>query len=151
MSLGIVSGSIGHDKLPALNASRPGLSKTIIPGSLTHMFSNDLWVRKFVLDCADIYGLPTTSQGCMSSKDKFLFAFGLMSITTAMRRMDEAWRGMHKKVDPKDAAWEFCRRFYDKYNEQVVSSPQQDVNAGLPLSVTKKLRSLKSLPTGSVK
>ena len=153
MSLGVVSGSVGHDNLPARKAGVPGFSKAIIPGSLVHMFSNDLWVRRFVLDCADIFGLPSTSNACMSSKDKFMFAFGIMNITTAMRRMDSTWRGMHKKINTKDAAWEFCRRFYEKYDELVVPSPQDNnsVNRGIPMNIAKKLQTLKSLPSGSVK
>ena len=149
MSVGVISGSVGHDKVTKASSSTPGFSKKIIPGSLVHMFTNDLWVRRFVLDCADIFGLPSTQDACVSSKDKFMFAFGLMSITQAMRRMDSTWRGMHKKVNTKDAAWEFCRRFYEKYGELVITSPQNN-NAGVSLNIAKKIQKLRSLPSGSV-
>lgn len=150
MTLGITSGSIGYDR--QIEAPLPGLNKKIIPGSLTHMFTNDLWVRKFVLDCAELFGLPTTSKGCASKKDRFLFAYGLMSITGAMRRMDSTWRAMYKKkVDPKDAAWEFCRRFFEKYGEMVVVNPQAPPPkvASLPAMGSNPFRGLQSLPSGS--
>ena len=145
--LGITSGS--NLTLPGDSLSG-ALKKKPPPNSITDLFMTDLWVRRFVLDCADIFGVPSTSKACLSSKDKFLFAYGLMNITTAMRRMDSTWRGMHKKVDPKDAAWEFCRRFYEKYGDQVIPNSSEDTNAGIPIAVKKASRRFRSLPSGSI-
>ena len=151
ISSGITSGSISYDK-PVGDKLLGSLKKQIIPGSLTHMFSNDVWVRKFVLDITEIFGLPSTSQTCTSKKDRYLFAFGLMSVTAAMRRMDSTWRAMYKKkVDPKDAAWEFCRRFFERYGAMVIESPlphEQSVPGMQLLNVT-SLKKLQSLPSGS--
>ena len=145
--LGVTSGSNLNSYSDALTSP---LKKKPPPNSITDLFSTDLWVRKFVLDCADIFGIPSTAKGCMSSKDKFLFAFGLMHITTAMRRMDSTWRGMHKKVETKDAAWEFCRRFHEKYGDQVVPNSSEDTNAGIPVVVKKSTKRFRSLPSGSI-
>ena len=127
------------------------IQKQIIPGSLTDLFMSDLWVRRFVLDCADLFGVPSTSQGCVSKKDRILFTYGLMSITGAMRRMEYVWKPMHNKIDPADAAWEFCRRFHEKYGEMVVTNPTPGeplISKSTPLTLT-RLKSLRSLPSGS--
>lgn len=147
----INSGSIGYDRKAPNRMTPASTQKNIIPGSLTHLFTTDVWVRSFVLDCADIFGVPSTSETCVSKKDRLLFAYGLMSITSAMRRLDYVWKPMHNKVDPKDAAWEFCRRFHDKFGEMVVTSPTpgEPSHRGLPPLTVTRLKPSQSLPSGS--
>ncbi len=126
-------------------------SKTIMPGTLTYAFVNDVWVRAFVHECADIFGVPILSNLCVSATDRYMYTMGLMSITGAMRRMNDVWKGMHSKVEPKDAAWEFCRRFYEKYGSHVVDTSMEDDLKMLPMLAKKKLRRMRVLPTGSLK
>jgi hypothetical protein len=144
MEVKVVSGSnvqTGKDVVENL------VKKTIIPNSITDLYTNDVWVRTFIHECSDIFGVPTTSQTCYSKRDRFMYTYGLMCITSAMRRMDSTWRGMHKKVDAEQAAWEFCRRFHEKYNDLVVPDPSTGPGVAASLRIGSKLS--RSLPSGS--
>lgn len=146
MSTQSISGSI--DLQPSDRVVRTK-HKKIIRGSIAHAFLNDVWVRAFVHECIELFGFPATSSTCMSSKDKFFYTFSLMGVTSAMRRMPETWRGMHEKVEPDAAAWEFCRRFYEKYGHHVINREDEVGVKALPGLLKKSLKSFQVLPSGS--
>ena len=91
------------------------------------LMEQDVWVRTFMHECCRIFGAPCVSAECLSKTDRFLYTFALMGISTSMRRLSSVWKGMYKKVEPKDAAWEFCRRYYEKYKSMVVPDSSDEV------------------------
>ena len=108
------------------------------PKTVQQLLENDIWVRKFVNALCDLYGLPCSSRGLQSATERFMYAFALISITTSMRRMDTTWRGMHSKVEPGDAAWEFARRFHEKYGTMVIPDPTEFNKTSKILMTSKK-------------
>lgn len=84
------------------------------------LMEQDVWVRAFIHECCLVFGAPCVSSVCLSKADRFLYTFALISVSTSMRRLSSVWKGLYKKVEPKDAAWEFCRRYYEKFNTMVI-------------------------------
>ena len=108
--------------------------------AISVIMNEDVWVRTFIHECCVLYGMPCVSQECMSKQDRFQYAFALMSVSTSMRRMSDVWKSLYKKVNPKDAAWEFSRRFYEKHGKMIIpsSSEEMDMAAKLLPTLMKK-------------
>ena len=87
----------------------------------------DVWVRAFIHECCILYGMPCVANICISKTDRFQYAFGLMSVSTSMRRLPDVWKGMYAKVEPKEAAWEFSRRFYEKFNKMIIPTSSEEL------------------------
>jgi len=105
------------------------------------IMTQDVWVRTFMHECCVIYGVPCVADECMSKTDRFQYAFGLMSISTSMRRMPDVWKGLYGKVEPKEAAWEFCRRFYEKFNKMIIPTTSEELEVAsklIPTIIKKK-------------
>jgi hypothetical protein len=105
------------------------------------MMAEDVWVRRFMHECCLIFGMPCVAEECLTKTDRFKYAFSLMSVSTSMRRMAPTWKGMYKKMKPKEAAWEFNRRYFEKYGIMVIPSTSDDMDAAskvLPHLISKK-------------
>jgi len=107
----------------------------ILRGSIGDLYSNDRWVRAFMDECLLLWGLPCSSLGCMSQKDRTMFAWGMLHMTHAMKSRRDVWKGMRAKVEPKEAAWEFTRRFYEETNGESLIPCMPDSDPGT-LSLT---------------
>ena len=62
------------------------------------IMTQDVWVRTFMHECCDLYGMPCVAGVCMSKTDRFKYAFSLMSVSTSMRRMDDVWKSIFRKI-----------------------------------------------------
>ena len=98
--------------------------------SLGELYSNDRWVRAFMDECLLMWGLPCSTLGCISHKDRTLFAWGMIHMTHAMKCHNDVWQGMRDKVIPKVAAWEFNRRFYDATDGETLIPSMPESNPG---------------------
>ena len=109
------------------------------PKTIRMLLEDDIWVRKFVDAMCDLYGMPCSSRGLQSQTERFMYAFALISVTTSMRRMENTWRGLHGKVKPADAAWEFARRYHEKYKTMVIPQPSEyEKPEKVPITSNKK-------------
>ena len=87
---------------------------------LPEEFEHDVWVTKFVYELHDYYGLPSSAAACLSKPERMQFLWARIGIANAMNKFEDTWRGMRGKLEPKLAAEEFSRRFYDEYGKFVV-------------------------------
>jgi hypothetical protein len=110
-------------------------NKHVVPTPLGFLIENDVWVREFVHECCILFGMPCTLSECLTKSERYMYTFALMSVTAGMRRMDDVWRGMYKKVKPKVAAMEFARRFNSKYDKMLVARPAPHTVKQTPASV----------------
>ena len=109
--------------------------------SLPEEFDYDIWVTKFVYELHDFFGMPCNPQECSSKSAKMQFLWARMGISNAMNKLEPTWRAMRGKVEPKIAAEEFVRRYYNEYEKLVIEDiPDFFVNPNL-------VRGVKSLPS----
>ena len=83
-------------------------------------FDTDPWVAAFVCELFCFYGTPVSSEACFSKSDKIQHLWARIGISNALYLEEPMWRAMKDRVDPKKAAEEFSRRFYNLRNKMVV-------------------------------
>ena len=110
--------------------------------SLPEEFDYDVWVTKFVYELHDFFGMPSNPQECSSKSAKMQFLWARMGISNAMSKSESTWRAMRGKVDPKIAAEEFVRRYYNEYDKLVIGDvPDFFINPNRLKGATKSLPS----------
>ena len=120
--------------------------------SLPEEFDYDVWVTKFVYELHDFFGMPANPQECDSKSAKMQFLWARMGISNAMNKLESTWRAMRGKVDPKIAAEEFVRRYYNEYDKLVIEDiPDFFVNPNLLKGITKSLPKPKGGPNETSK
>ena len=121
--------------------SKEKMQEKLLDQPISVMMTQNLWVRQFIHECCILYGMPCVSELCLTKEDRFKYAFALMNISTGMRRFGSIWKPMHEKIEPKDAAWEFCRRFYEKTGKMLVPDSTEDIESAarlIPKLIKKK-------------
>ena len=117
------------------------MKEDLLSQPISVMMAQNLWVRQFIHECCLLFGMPCVSGECMSKTDRFKYAFGLMNVSTGMRRFSHIWIPMHEKIDPKDAAWEFCRRFHEITGKMLVPDSSEEIEMAtklIPKLINKK-------------
>ena len=121
--------------------SKEKMQDSLLDQPISVIMTQNLWVRQFMHECCALFGMPCVKEQCMTKEDRFKYAFSLMSVSTGMRRFGGIWKPMHERIDPKDAAWEFCRRFYEKTGNMLIPNSSEEIAEAarlIPKLMTKK-------------
>ena len=96
--------------------------KEIIGESLADLFQRDDWVKGFMSEVYDLFGLPTSTEKCLSKSDKILFVWGMMNLVQAMKT-HEAWKTLKENsVEVEEAAYQYVKSYYEKTGKILIDS-----------------------------
>lgn len=87
--------------------------KLLMGNTISELYSNDPWVRDFMEEVYDMFGVPRGTDDCLSREDKILFVWGMMSLVQAMKK-DEYWLELKEHLDPEDAARKYVQNHYEE-------------------------------------
>ena len=92
---------------------------------LTDLYENDPWVRGFMEEVYDIFGLPKCTDRCIGTTDRILYVWGMMSLVHEMKR-NEAWKSYKETMAPEEAALAFIRLHYEETGRLLMESHYRD-------------------------
>jgi hypothetical protein len=81
--------------------------------TITELFAEDPWIRSFMQEIYDMFGMPVSSSECYSKTDKIMFVWSMMCLVQAMQK-DNSWNEMRKEIEPDKAAELFVREHFEK-------------------------------------
>ena len=99
--------------------------KLLMGNTISELYSNDPWVRDFMEEVYDMFGVPRGTDDCLSKEDKILFVWGMMSLVHAMKK-DEYWLELKEQLDPEDAAHEYVQNHYEETGILILEKPEVD-------------------------
>ena len=110
-------------------------SKNIFDKTISYLYENDDWVRDFMQEVYDMFGLPVSTEDCLNRQDKILFVWGMMSLIKAMKS-DFNWLELKHTHTPEEAAYEYAKKHYDSLGEHILerqelfttSDESEDIN-----------------------
>lgn len=81
--------------------------------TIADLFVEDPWVRSFMQEVYDMFGMPISSESCMNKSDKILFVWSMMTLVQEMKR-NEAWISMKEEMTAEEAAYSFVESHFNK-------------------------------------
>ncbi len=88
---------------------------------ISSLFQDDIWVRRFMQEIYDMFGVPASTSECLNQTDKILFVWGMMNLMSAMKK-NSTWKDLKDVVDPKDAAYIFTEEYYNDTGKMLMSA-----------------------------
>ena len=101
--------------------SRKEDDKKILSESISSLFAKDPWIRSFMQEVYDLFGIPKSTEYCMCKTDKLLFVWAMMNLVKAMNS-DNSWIQMRENVNPEDAAYDFIKGHFEKTGELLLEN-----------------------------
>ena len=88
---------------------------------LSDLYQNDPWVRSFMYEVYDMFGLPASTDTCMCTSDRILYVWGMMSLVHEMKR-NESWKDYKLTMNPEEAALRYIREHYEETGKLLMES-----------------------------
>ena len=95
---------------------------------LSELYQNDPWVRGFMQEVYDMFGLPMSTDDCMSTSDRILHVWGMMTLVHEMKR-NASWKSYKETMDPLEAALQYARDYHEETGRLLIES-QTDISSG---------------------
>jgi len=83
-------------------------------------YENNKWFREFFFEIIEMYGYPISITGCISQKEKIMFSWAILNVTSALRKERGLWCTLFDVDDPIMTADFFCRTFYERRKMHVI-------------------------------
>ena len=99
--------------------------KQILSKSLSELSENDPWVKNFMQETYNIFGMPKCIDDCLNQSDKILHVWSMMMLVREMKT-DEIWKDLREDNDPEEAAYKFAENYFDKTGRFLLSSPTDE-------------------------
>ena len=85
--------------------------------------SDDPWTREFIHHVCDVFGMPATSLECNTARDRMMFAWSMLHVTSKLRMHNTFFTDVKESdTEPAMAAEAFARHVYDVTGEMVIPS-----------------------------
>lgn len=86
---------------------------------ISELYQNDPWVRGFMYEIYDMFGLPASTDDCLNTSDRILYVWGMMSLVHEMKR-NEAWKDYMSEMSESDAALKYARDYYEETGKLLI-------------------------------
>lgn len=100
--------------------------------NLPEEYESDPWTAVFICELYDLYGIAVSGPACMTKADKIQYLWATIGISNALSKEEPMWRAMRNRVQPKEAAEEFARRYYNLRNKMVIEGAPSFLDRILP-------------------
>ena len=87
--------------------------RSILGKTISELYSEDPWVRGFMQEVYDLFGIPKSTETCLCRKDKIMFIWAMMNLVRAMNQ-NPMWMELRDKEEPQDAAYSFVKDHFEK-------------------------------------
>ena len=99
--------------------------KQILNKTLGELCESDPWVKNFMKETYNIFGMPRSIDDCLNQSDKILYVWSMMMLVREMKT-DETWKGLREDNNPEDAAYTFSKNYFDKTGKFLLASPSDE-------------------------
>jgi|APSaa5957512535_1039671.scaffolds.fasta_scaffold249155_2 hypothetical protein len=98
---------------------------------LNELLYEDVWVRQFMYEVYDMFGLPVSNDDCLNKAERILHVWGVMCLVEEMKR-NEDWKAYKLCLEPQDAALKFVESYYNKTGKLLIENPAElETQAGI--------------------
>ena len=96
--------------------------KQILNKTLGELCESDPWVKNFMEETYNIFGMPRGIDDCLNQSDKILYVWAMMMLVREMKT-DETWKDLKESNCPEEAAYKFSHLFFPQNLEQFQTQP----------------------------
>lgn len=99
--------------------------KTLMGENITELWAKDPWVREFMEEVYDMFGMPVCTDDCYSKTDKILHVWAMMTLVQEMK-ISNSWFEMKETMDAEDAAYLFVEDNFKKSGRLLLQNIIED-------------------------
>lgn len=89
---------------------------------LSEIAYDDPWVRGFMYEVYEMFGLPVSNDDCLGKTDRIFHVWGMMCLVEEMKR-SELWKAYKLCMEPDEAAIKFVKAHYKKTGKLLIENP----------------------------